>query len=148
MKCNKTLSKWCKNKHGASKIIDTFETYQCSGGLQPRACIHLHDADRKASNDRLEGRQRRPTRLQRQMTQTGKILEASDAGRQLSDRIRSWAGDAVRRRPDRRPPGLAFYGSHPRTSYAELADDHPRVAKLLNQIAKGGSGRDARIENA
>jgi hypothetical protein len=27
-KCHKTLSKWCKNKHGASKIIDTFETYQ------------------------------------------------------------------------------------------------------------------------
>jgi hypothetical protein len=26
-KCNKTLRKWCKNKHGASKIIDTFETY-------------------------------------------------------------------------------------------------------------------------
>jgi hypothetical protein len=31
MKCNKTLSKWCKNKHGASKIIDTFETYQGAG---------------------------------------------------------------------------------------------------------------------
>jgi hypothetical protein len=28
MKCNETLGKWCKNKHGASKIIDTFETYQ------------------------------------------------------------------------------------------------------------------------
>jgi hypothetical protein len=27
-KCNKTQSKWCVNKHGASKIIDTFETYQ------------------------------------------------------------------------------------------------------------------------
>jgi hypothetical protein len=27
-KCNETLSKWCKNKHGASKIIDTLETYQ------------------------------------------------------------------------------------------------------------------------
>jgi hypothetical protein len=27
-KCNETLSKWCKNKHGASQIIDTFETYQ------------------------------------------------------------------------------------------------------------------------
>jgi hypothetical protein len=25
--CNKTLSKWCKNRHGASKTIDTFETY-------------------------------------------------------------------------------------------------------------------------
>jgi hypothetical protein len=29
-KCNKTLSKWCKNKHGASNIIDTFEMYQVS----------------------------------------------------------------------------------------------------------------------
>jgi hypothetical protein len=28
MKCNETLDKWCKNKHGASKIIDTLETYQ------------------------------------------------------------------------------------------------------------------------
>jgi hypothetical protein len=28
MKCNKTQSKWCINKHGASKIIDTFEMYQ------------------------------------------------------------------------------------------------------------------------
>jgi hypothetical protein len=27
-KCKKTQSKWCINKHGASKIIDTFETYQ------------------------------------------------------------------------------------------------------------------------
>jgi hypothetical protein len=27
-KCNKTQSKWCINKHGASKIVDTFGTYQ------------------------------------------------------------------------------------------------------------------------
>jgi hypothetical protein len=27
-KCNEKIHKWCKNKHGASKIIDTFETYQ------------------------------------------------------------------------------------------------------------------------
>jgi hypothetical protein len=32
-KCNETLSKWCKNKHGASKIIDTLETY------------HIHDPE-------------------------------------------------------------------------------------------------------
>jgi hypothetical protein len=32
-KCYETLSKWCKNKHGASKIIDTFETYQSLLGL-------------------------------------------------------------------------------------------------------------------
>jgi hypothetical protein len=30
-KCNETICKWCKNKHGASKIIDTLETYQLSG---------------------------------------------------------------------------------------------------------------------
>jgi hypothetical protein len=29
-KCNKSQSKWCINKHGAAKIIDTFETYQSS----------------------------------------------------------------------------------------------------------------------
>jgi hypothetical protein len=27
-KCNETIGKWCKTKHGASKMIDTFETYQ------------------------------------------------------------------------------------------------------------------------
>jgi hypothetical protein len=26
-KCNETIGKWCKNKHGASKIINTLETY-------------------------------------------------------------------------------------------------------------------------
>jgi hypothetical protein len=30
-KCNETIGKWCKNKHGASKIIDTFETYHGAG---------------------------------------------------------------------------------------------------------------------
>jgi hypothetical protein len=34
-KCNKTLGKWCKNKHGASKIIDTFETYQLADVFYP-----------------------------------------------------------------------------------------------------------------
>jgi hypothetical protein len=45
-KCNKTLGKWCKNKHGASKIIDTFETYQgaiykLSGAVAKLASINL-----------------------------------------------------------------------------------------------------------
>jgi hypothetical protein len=35
-KCNETLSKWCKNKHGASKIIDTFETYHLFVELFPK----------------------------------------------------------------------------------------------------------------
>jgi hypothetical protein len=32
-KCNETLGKWCKNKHGASKIIDTLETYHPPHGI-------------------------------------------------------------------------------------------------------------------
>jgi hypothetical protein len=31
-KCNETIGKWCKNKHGASKIIDTLETYHLPPG--------------------------------------------------------------------------------------------------------------------
>jgi hypothetical protein len=27
-KCNEIVGKWCKNKHGASKIIDTLKMYQ------------------------------------------------------------------------------------------------------------------------
>jgi hypothetical protein len=42
MKCNETLSKWCKNKHGASKIIDMFETYQQPKPGDPRE--HMHQA--------------------------------------------------------------------------------------------------------
>jgi hypothetical protein len=33
-KCNETLGKWCKNKHGASKIIDTLETYHVPGARE------------------------------------------------------------------------------------------------------------------
>jgi hypothetical protein len=38
-KCNETVGKWCKNKHGASKIIDTLETYQLS--TRTDACIDI-----------------------------------------------------------------------------------------------------------
>jgi hypothetical protein len=41
-KCNETLSKWCKNKHGASKIMDTLETYQApvkKGNYRSSKCL-------------------------------------------------------------------------------------------------------------
>jgi hypothetical protein len=42
-KCNKTVGKWCKNKHGASKIIDTLDTYQLSTRIDDRrgGCVGL-----------------------------------------------------------------------------------------------------------
>jgi hypothetical protein len=35
----KHKAKWCKNKHGASKIIDTFETYHSTNVLDERLRI-------------------------------------------------------------------------------------------------------------
>jgi hypothetical protein len=37
-RCNETIGKWCKNKHGASKIIDTFETYQSPLSFPSKIC--------------------------------------------------------------------------------------------------------------
>jgi hypothetical protein len=48
-KCNETLSKWCKNKHGASKIMDTLETYQGS------ALLLVEDAPTRIVNGALVG---------------------------------------------------------------------------------------------
>jgi hypothetical protein len=42
-KCNETLGKWCKNKHGASKIIDTLETYQVAQGKLQVCKINTYD---------------------------------------------------------------------------------------------------------
>jgi hypothetical protein len=39
------MGKWCKNKHGASKIIDTFETYQAFDATQDSKKIQVHPTD-------------------------------------------------------------------------------------------------------
>jgi hypothetical protein len=43
-KCNETVGKWCKNKHGASKIIDMFETYQVPSA-STRIFLRVVDTD-------------------------------------------------------------------------------------------------------
>jgi hypothetical protein len=55
MKYNKTLNKWFKNKHGASKIIDTFETYQARAnwlkhGDRNTNFFHIFASKRKKQN--------------------------------------------------------------------------------------------------
>jgi hypothetical protein len=44
-KCNETLSKWCKNKHGASKVIGMLETYQISMQSAYIAADSFHQRD-------------------------------------------------------------------------------------------------------
>jgi hypothetical protein len=41
-KCNETVGKWCKNKHGASKIIDTLETYHGSSDMIIAECVGVN----------------------------------------------------------------------------------------------------------
>jgi hypothetical protein len=68
-KCNETLYKWCKNKHGASKIIDTFETYHCFMQFSPIhefgkfqwqalnfAALHVADAEERIDSGRRRRR--------------------------------------------------------------------------------------------
>jgi hypothetical protein len=54
-KYNKTQSKWCINKHGASKIIDTFETYQ-GHGHNLRNTVHTSTVTRFNSNESFRRR--------------------------------------------------------------------------------------------
>jgi hypothetical protein len=42
-KCNETIGKWCKNKHGASKIIDTFETYHTATKLLDNMMVNYSE---------------------------------------------------------------------------------------------------------
>jgi hypothetical protein len=42
-KCNETLSRWCKNKHGASKIIDTFETYHLGNQIGRNVQVYINN---------------------------------------------------------------------------------------------------------
>jgi hypothetical protein len=49
-KCNETLGKWCKNKHGASKIIDTFETYQDVNDL---VCLDTQQSQHVGHNKKI-----------------------------------------------------------------------------------------------
>jgi hypothetical protein len=53
-KCNKTQRKWCINKHGASKIIDTFKTYHAQ--LKHKLHMWLALKDRPWTADRLQER--------------------------------------------------------------------------------------------
>jgi hypothetical protein len=50
-KCNKTQSKWCINKHGPSKIIDTFETYHI---FPSTPCWDHHPSDVVGAMPRVE----------------------------------------------------------------------------------------------
>jgi hypothetical protein len=75
-KCNETLSKWCKNKHGASKIIDIFETYHRAPKDPPRPSTaeaghpHAPDSEMEEGQAALRdvgagGNLRRPDGLKR-----------------------------------------------------------------------------------
>jgi hypothetical protein len=63
-KCNKTIGKWYKNKHGASKIIDTLETYQWLGPklarlLPPPPLVQVAWASPQARYTRKAGKIRK-----------------------------------------------------------------------------------------
>jgi hypothetical protein len=68
-KCNKTLSKWCKNKHGASKIIDMLETYQKSA----KAATTKAKKAEKALADANQGRIQREEAITKGLNQVSAL---------------------------------------------------------------------------
>jgi hypothetical protein len=60
-KCNETIYKWCKNKHGASKIIDTFETYQSAPERNRATVEHLLCSLVQRRSARGEGQTKKTT---------------------------------------------------------------------------------------
>jgi hypothetical protein len=67
-KCNKTQRKWCINKHGASKIIDTFGTYQTAVtfqiGVQKLLKIYFGKAQNMTNSNMLIDESVRNTNFQ------------------------------------------------------------------------------------
>jgi hypothetical protein len=55
MKCNETQGKWSKNKHGASKIIDTFETYQPSAPGENYSLLIMGDSNVDGDGGEVDG---------------------------------------------------------------------------------------------
>jgi hypothetical protein len=51
-KCNETIGKWCKNKHGASKIIDTLETYQATTMVLAEVLLLVHEVEMQSVDKR------------------------------------------------------------------------------------------------
>jgi hypothetical protein len=80
MKCNETQGKWCRNKHGASKIIDTFETYH------PPPPTVLHDLQNQTltieQRDRIPPPRRRRSRRRERgpAKHRGDRMEKADMG--------------------------------------------------------------------
>jgi hypothetical protein len=49
------LGKWCKNKHGASKIMDTLETYQPSAPGENYSLLIMADKNIDGDGGEVDG---------------------------------------------------------------------------------------------
>jgi hypothetical protein len=74
-KCKKTQRKWCINKDGASKIIDTLETYQAPASkawFAPRAVAPDHPTASAPPTRKVSSRKTVITRRMKQYLNAGK----------------------------------------------------------------------------
>jgi hypothetical protein len=85
MKCNKAVGKWCKNKHGASKIIDTLETYQSPAARAEE--IGRGEAIVAPEATAMDTRDGKPLRLRPAAALVGRVLLASSRRNGLIQRL-------------------------------------------------------------
>jgi hypothetical protein len=111
-KCNETIGKWCKNKHGASKIIDTLETY--------------HASEKKWGRS-LQIWRRRPQRRPRAIALTHRLCAVPTAAGASPHPRTSLAAEPMSHRRRRPPP--------PRSQALRGRSSEIPVATVLGELA-------------
>jgi hypothetical protein len=132
-KCNETLGKWCKNKHGASKIMDTLETYQLS---VPALDFGPSDG---AMMDAIRARARSTTRTFRQLPSWGSPCPCSPFPfYQAPARFRVSLWRIFRsghRSASERAAGLSTGSKLRGSGVSSAAESEPRVSVVSSSVA-------------
>jgi hypothetical protein len=122
-KCNETLSKWCKNKHGASKIMDTLETYQ---GYQ----YALHQHRKKLRGEKDEFRRSQENNSVSSGAYWDEYSDASESSRERhrdpkhSRRTKAWA---------REESCIKSISEHPSDDEEDFVQEMPEAALVAAQ---------------
>jgi hypothetical protein len=117
-KCNKTIDKWCRNKHGASKIIDTLETYQ------------LHQHKKKLREEKDDFRRSQENNSVSSGAYWDEYSDASESSRERhkdpkhSRRITTWA---------RKESHVRSISAHPSDDEEDFIQETPEVALVAAQ---------------
>jgi hypothetical protein len=138
MKCNETIGKWCKNKHGASKIIDTFETYhQLNFTAQVQAwgetLVQQREESMARANSRRAWPEQAPSELGQRKLQVGMARAEQSPGEHRASSRRAQRRSEVEGTLTRRPGDttVAWRGSAHAATMASSQGKSPTTCRRI-----------------